>query len=236
MSGLDKLIESTENEFDWLDKEWLSEEQSILDYQRLIGKVDDPVYAWPCRVNDVSRKEPHILGNLITRFSNLIGIMYMVEKHGIDIDGELCQWYQYDSEYSFGGTLKFGANEEDIIDSIVLAKFKQGPGRYSFLYELGEKDKDLALDCFRELENKAERLESKRLRDLIEETKNEAINILMQDVVQRILKKDSQNDLWKLICDHFNEYDSKRDIEYKKSVADNLSQLRKQICIFARST
>ncbi len=236
MSGLGQLEEGTKKEFDWLDKEWLSEEQSILDYQRLIGKEDDPIYAWPCRVGKESVDKPHLLGNLITRFGNLIGIWYMIENHGIDIDGNLCQWYQYDSEYCFGGTLKFGANEEDIIDSIVLAKFKQGPGRYSSLYELGEKDVDLALDCFKELENKAERLESADLKNQIEETKNEAIDVLDQDIIQMILRKGLQNDLWKLICDLFSNFDHNKGIEHNKRVADNLSELKTRICVYARST
>jgi hypothetical protein len=239
---LDRMIEGSKQEFEWLSKKIEDdnlEKDETKEILKHLGLPSDPIYIW--RVDGEYR--PHVLGNLLQRLFNLNQIGILHEEGGIDLTSDQYQFWQYDNEYKFGGTMVYDKADDTIEEGLALIKFKGGPGQVGGLYEIGEaaakekvhKDetREAAVD-FQTSVRKKSRMDSlSELREEILKTRREVLTILDDNDIIAILNPDDGRKIGDEIKTTVMEYDPSNPFSGYKGFSDSIKTLKTELCDFA---
>jgi hypothetical protein len=230
--NLRKLVDGTRMEFDWITRIMTQNKEQLSNNERMqavagFGVPTDPIYAW----RPDNNSDPHVLGNLFTRYTNLLAIGKMEEDEQLLSNGKF-EIYQYNLDYEYGGTFKF--KRDNLNEGLGLIKEKGGPGRIAFLYKIRKEEKDLALECLRRITSRGEAIAS--LADIEEEiakTAEVARYLLRRNEVMATLLSNNENSIHAKLESAFAAFDEHQSFSQYDNLLGQVKSLKTELCVTA---
>jgi len=182
-ADLDQLRFWTQYELRWMVHEPSYKNLAKKEFIQSVGVVGDPIYV--LRMDGETR--PHLLGNLLTMFRNLLEIYVKANEDPpkIDLQTENLQFYLFRGNAEFRGTLKYD-NLRNIKEGIGLIFEQWKPGRLGNLSRLKKKELKIYSDEFEKIiEKSSTRVQTiDQLEEELIRCKYEMLNIVNEDAVR----------------------------------------------------